>query len=207
MNGSDASNTDPLFERALASEDEAYRLAEERLRDVADTAALQRQLSHPDPVGRLMAAVLLESTEAAGDDFRKATEYLERAERRFSETVAGTPPVRGIVDNLSRTFEGRLANFLALRLVKESEPPPWRALVTLAYLERHPSPTANDAIIRFAARTEAPELQEVSAQVLAKSGDPDLAQKLAAERERLARAGGALPPALATLPSAPGAVA
>src|SRR5262245_4070266 len=101
MTGSDPPNADALFERALASEDEAYRLAEEQLRDVADTAALQRQLSHPDPVGRLMAAVLLESAEAKGDDFRKATEYLERAESRFAETVVGTPPVRGIVDNLS----------------------------------------------------------------------------------------------------------
>jgi hypothetical protein len=207
MNRSDESNADALFERALVSEDEAYRQAEGRLREVADTAALERQLSHPDPVGRLIAAVVLESAGATGDDFTKATEYLDRAERRFAETVAGTPPVRGIVDNLSRTFDGRLADFLALRLVKESEPPPWRALVTLAYLERHPSPTANDAVIRFAARTEAPELQQVAAQVLAKSGDPDLAQKLAAERERLAPAGRALPPALATLASAPGEVA
>jgi len=206
MSSSDASNADALFEQALVSEDEAYRLAEERLLDEADTDALQRQLSHPDPVGRLMAAVLLQSAEGAGDDFRKATEYLERAERRFAETVAGTPPVRGIVDNLSRTFDGRLADFLALRLVKESEPPPWRALATLGYLERHPSPTSNDAVIRFAARTEAPQLQQVAAQVLAKSGDPDLAQKLEAESERLAPTGGALPPALATLASASGAV-
>jgi hypothetical protein len=208
-NGHGARNGDALFERALVSEDEAYRLAETRLRESADSAALQRNLTHADPVGRLMANVMLEwsETAGAGADFEKAAQYLDSVERRFARTVAGVPPVRAVVQNLSATFGGRLTEFLALRLVKESQPPPWRALAVLGYLERHGNPATTDAVIRFASRTALPQLQQAAARVLASSGDPALAQKLAAERERLAREGGQLPPVLAALTSPLGGVA
>lgn len=199
MTGSEQSDVEDLFARALVTEDEAYLGAEGRLLERADADALRENLGHADPVGRLLASVLLEWSEAGGEQLERAVAYLDLAERRFASTVAGTPPIRGVVENLSATFGGRAAELLALRLVKASAPAHWRAMATLGYLERHPTPAVTDAVVRFAARTTVPTQQTAAVNLLSRLGDPALAAKVGAERERLARAGRALPTALAAL--------
>lgn len=192
-----AADPDRLFKRAVISENEAYLLAEQRLRQSPDVLA--GALQDPDPVGRLLAGVALEWGETEGHDFEAALRYLDGLERHFAGTVAGSPPVQVVVDTLSTRFGGQLAELLALRLVKETRQPSWRVLVTLAYLDRHRTPAVTDALIRYAAATQAPTLQNVSVRVLANLGDAALASKIRAERERLAARGGALPAPVAAL--------
>jgi hypothetical protein len=199
VNGSEGS-AEWLFERALATEDEAYLRAETRLRgSAAADEVLEPNLGHEDPLGRLMARVLLEWAEAEDAGFDAALRYLNHVERSFGPTILGTPPVRGVVENLSATFGGRLAEFLALRLVKVPTAPAWRAQVTLAYLERHPTPAVTDALLRYASMTSAPALQAAVARAVTVAHDPALARKAQAEADRLARTGRTLPPAVAKL--------
>jgi hypothetical protein len=80
-------------------------------------------------------------------------------------------------------------------------------LTALGYLDRHRNPATTEALIRFAAQSREPRLQQLVAQVVANIGDPALAQKLQAERDRLAGQGGTLPPALASLATSSGATA
>ncbi|HYR12021.1 MAG TPA: hypothetical protein VEQ60_29825 [Longimicrobium sp.] len=209
MNGGEPGEAEAVFQRAVVSEDEAYLRAEERLRGAGAEAAptLREHLDDPDPMRRLTARVVLESIETAGSDFEQAGRYLAALARKFTNTVARTPPVHGVAETLTARFGGRLAEFLALRLVKESEPDDWRVRLTLQYLDRHKTPAANEALIRFAARTSQPVYQQAVAQVLAGSGDPALGQKLAAERQRLAVQGAALPASLAALATPGAAVA
>jgi hypothetical protein len=205
--------SDPLFQRALVTEDEAYLMTERALLEAPEhTEALTQALEHPDPVARLTANVMLEWGEAEGDPaqdhpFTAALRDLDDAERRFADTAAQTPPVRGAVEQLSARYGGRLAELLALRLVKQPGQASWRVLTTLAYLDGHKTPAVTEALIRFAAHTPSPKLQRMTAAVIAGLGDPQLRRKLTAERERLAAQGAAMPPALAALGDAPSGMA
>ena len=197
----DRSELEALFERAVVSEDEAYERVEARIRQAGAEAApvLRQNLDHTDPVGQLTARVLLEWTEAASDDYVKAAQYLELLPGRFVGTVVQAPPVRGVLHNLNARFGSRLAEFLALRLVKQSQPANWEVLTSLAYLDQHKNPAVTEALIRFAVRAARPNWQQMAARVLKNLGDPALAARLAAERQRLAQAGRSLPPSLLSL--------
>lgn len=196
---SDMSDMEALFQRALVSEDEAYLNAEARLMESAREApgSLGR-LAPDDPVGRLLARVL-ESAEERAADVEEASRYLDEAERWFARTVVGVPRVDAVVENLTRQHGGRLAEVLALRLVRVPSAPEWRARTALAYIERHPTPTVTEAVVRFATTTQLPQHQAAVARTLAAIDDPAMGSKVAAERERLARSGRSLPPALASL--------
>lgn len=195
MDGDELNEVEALFERAVASEDEAFLRAEEHLVRAGAEAVptLQQHLNHPDPIGRLTARVALEWAES-GDDFDKARRYLSAVAKRFAPTAAAAPPIRGVVENLTARFGARLTQFLALHLAKESQPDDWHVLATLAYLDRHKNPAVTDALIRFATRTSQPLHQELAARVLREIGDPALGQKLAAASQRAT-----LPPVLAAL--------
>jgi hypothetical protein len=191
-----------VFRRAMISTGDAYLMAESELRDTPDNApVLRAHLSDPDPIGRLTAEVVLEWSESADDEFGQAMQYLDDLDRRFAPTVLGAPPVTGVIENLTARFGGRLAPLLALRLVQQPQPSS-RVLVSAGYLDRHKNTRTTEALIRFAAQTREPRLQQIVAQVIANLGDPALARKLQAERDRLVAQGGRLPPALASLTGA-----
>ena len=193
------SDFESLFQRALVSRGEAYVMAESELRESPESAPVLRgHLGDPDPIARLAASVMLESVEARAPDFEEVPRYFAELERYVARTVAGTPPITGVVANLTTRFGGRLTGFLALRLVRQPQTG-WRALVALAYLDRHKDPATTEAIIRFAAQTRERPLQAIAARVLVGLGDPALAQKINAERDRLAAEGGSLPAVVASL--------
>jgi hypothetical protein len=190
-----------VFQAAVDAEGDEYLAAEAALlASGPPSEALQPALEQEDPIARLVAGVLLEAAESDTQPFEAAEQYLGSAERWFAGTIVATPPVRGVVANLTATFGGRLGEYLALRLVKVPAAPPWRQQTALAYLMRNPAPGATDAVLRYAsAPTTAPGLQSMAAQVLASSGDAQLAAKVSAERDRLARSGASLPDPLAAL--------
>ena len=113
--------------------------------------------------------------------------------------MAGTPPVRAVVDSLTARYGAGLAGFLALRLVKLPRSPGWRARTALGYLERNPTPAVTEALLRFAAATSEPLLQASAVRAIRAARDSRLPEKLAAERDRLAAVGRPLPPSVAGL--------
>jgi hypothetical protein len=209
MDWSSASEMDDLFERALVTTDEAYLRAERRLRaeEAEGLGALRQNLEHADPLGRLIARVTVDWAEASGDDFEKAGQYLDALPAYYSRTAARVPPVGGVEHMLTTRFDGRLGEFLALRLVKETTWPHWRVMTVLAYLDRHKNPATTDALIRFAVQTPDERWRTAAIDVLKNMGDPALGTKLAAERQRLQQQGGTFPIALAALASSLGQVA
>ena len=182
------------FQAALDGEADEYLEAEATLRrSTSAKNTLEPALHDPDPIARLMAEVFLDASEAENDPYGAVEDYLAAAEEWFADTILGSPPVGGIVDNLTATFGGSLAGYLALRLVKVPTAPMWRQQVILSYLEHNPTPAATDALLRYASATPVPELQRAVARVVRAAGDTALASKVAAERERLARDGRKLP--------------
>jgi hypothetical protein len=192
------------FARALATTDEAYFRMEEQLIDGAAEAeeTIRGHLDDPDPMARLLAEVVLEATADNGQAIEKATRFLAFAERRAARSILRKPPAAGVAGTLTKAFGSRLAEFLALRLVQETQAPGWRVMTALAYLNEHRTPAATSALIRFAARTRQPQHQRAAIAVLRNIGDPELPAKLAAERRTLQQQGVTLPAALASL--APG---
>jgi hypothetical protein len=190
-----------LFRAAVDSEGDDYLAAEQALlTSESSVEAVRAALAEDDPIAQLLARVVLDAAEADTPLFAGAEAYVAMTEDWFTDTILGTPPLRGVVTMLGETFGAGLGDYLALRLVKLPEASPWRQRLALAYLERHPSPAASDALLRYAAATTtAPELQVAAASVLRMSGDGQLAAKLASERDRLARDGRTLPDALTAL--------
>jgi hypothetical protein len=190
-----------VFRAAVEGEGDEYLAAESALLASGSVDQILRPaLQDEDPVARLVAQVVLDAAESETQPLEGAEQYLAAAERWFAPTILGTPPVRGVVSNLTATFGGRLGEYLAVRLVKVPSAPAWRQQVALGYLHDHPTPSATDALLRYAsAATTAPGLQAVAARVLAASGDDRLAAKVAAERDRLASAGLTLPEPVAAL--------
>lgn len=190
-----------LVARALVSEDDAYLSAERELLEQASPADVESAVAGGDDevVAPLLARVAAEWGETRRRGLEELDLYLDQLERGFRGKVTSSPPVHAVVDNLTTRFGARVADALALRLVKLPTAPAWRVRTALAYLERHPTPAATAALIRFAAASEVPEDQAFAARVLRATRDPALGEKLARERSRLAAAGRALPPALAAL--------
>jgi hypothetical protein len=184
------------FRRALATEDEAYLRWEERLVEAAPDAEPPVDLVESSPMGPLLAELMQEAARNGGEEFEQATAYLDDLAARAARTAMLVPRADIVIEKLTARFGNRLTAFLGLRLVKDSALPDWRVMATLGYLDRHKTPAATEALIRFAARTSVPRQQAFAVTVLRGSGDPALAQKLAAERSRLGRD---LPAALTSL--------
>jgi len=189
------------FDEALASTGQAYLDAERRLRDdgAAAEPVLRRNLTHPDPIGRLLARTLLAWLGASGAEYQAALDYLDSLPARIAHTPITTPSPLGAASYLTLHFEGRVADALALRLVKAADWPHWKAMAVLFYLKDHASPALTEPLLRFAADT-ADERWRAAAIDAARAGrDPALAAKIEAERLRLQAQKRLLPEALAAL--------
>src|SRR4051794_40001605 len=128
MNDRPSADVEELFQRALVTSDEAYLMAEAELREAEGGAEVfASHLQDADPMGRLLARVMLDSEQAEAADSNAVLEYLDYMGGRFARTLALTPPIPAVVDSLSQRFGGRLAEFLALRLVQERQPD-WRGM-------------------------------------------------------------------------------
>lgn len=156
-------------------------------------------------MGRLIAENQLRSTNAKRDALTKATAYLDSAARRFARTPAGTPPVRGVIANLSATFGRQLTGALALRLAQQRRMPQWQALSTLGYLAQHRDPSVVPALVRFAAQVRPGTAQSMAIGMLRDIGGSAVARAIRAEQRRMP--GGQIPQALAALVDTGGATA
>jgi hypothetical protein len=186
------------FEAAVEAEDTGYAEAESRLREAVreepeQRAAVAARLDDPDPMARLVAHVVLSDADLDESQTAQVDAYLARVERAYARTPARVPAVPAVVEELTARFGTQLGELLAVRLAKGSGAPLWRAAVSLAYLTRHPTSAATEALLRYAATTGEPRLQTAAAQAVAASRDRDIGRKVAAEQARLAAAGRRLP--------------
>ena len=189
---------DTLFEKAVASYGQDYVQVEKTLlRGGESTAAtLRRNLDNTDPVARIMAQCLLDRVEGRAPDYQAALDYLDYIPKRLARTPVGLPPPRGVAAELADRFDGRVADFLALRLVKGTDWPDWQVMGVLLYLtDQHLiSPTA--ALVRFAAETKNEGWRKAAIEAIRAARDRDLAAKIAFERGRFKAQQKMLPKAL-----------
>jgi hypothetical protein len=192
---------DAIFEKAILSTGREYLAAEQQLMQGGTYAAetLSKNLQHPDPLARLTAKVLLEWMEGKAPEYQAALEYLDYIPKRLAETPAGAPRPIGVANDLNERFGGRVAEFLALRLFKEADWPRWKILGVLFYLKEQHMVSTTEALIRFASDTQNDEWRKIAIEAINAAHDPDLQNKLAAERQRIEPEKRTLPAALTTL--------
>jgi hypothetical protein len=200
-----------LFDWALGSAGPAYLRAERELlaRGTAAAEAFRAGRRYPDPVGRLLAEVLLGWSEGQAPEYQQALDYLEALAKFTRTSVMRVPPISGVAAELTRRFGDRAVDLLLLRLLKEGGLPDWRVVSTLLYVKEHASPRATEALVRFAADTPNQRWRSVAVEVVASIADPALPDKIAAERRRVEARGGQLPAAVAALgrPGTPSRIA
>jgi len=181
-----AVSTDDLFRQASVSTGPVYLGAEKKIlwEGVAAATALRSHLHDADEVDRLMAKTLLDWIEGRASDNEPALQYLESLPARISRTAMGTPSPLGAAEYLELKHGKRVADILALRLVKETGWPNWKTGAVLLYLEKAKSPFANAAVIRFAAETKNQDYRDVAITILKDTQDAELPNKLRKESER-----------------------
>ncbi len=192
---------DARFESAVASTGQAYLEADRRLREGGEQAVLtlRENLARPDPVARLLARTTLDWLEGSGPDYQAVLDYLEYIGKLMATTPVGTPPPLGVAGHLSDTFGARAVDLLALRLVKCTDWPNWKVVSAIFYLKEQARTSATEALLRFAAETGRDDWRDFAVEAIEATRDPNLATKIAFERQYQASRGKQLPPALEAL--------
>ena len=192
---------DVLFEQAVISKGADYLAAEQGLRTQPGAAepVLRRNLANPDGMARMLAEVLLAWTGNMAREYQQTLDYLDYLPARLARTPISSPSPTGIAGYLNKHFDGRVAEFLALRLLKSPDWPRWRVLGVLFYLKDQKLPSTTAALIRYAAETANQEFAASAVEAIRSIPDPDLRKKIAAERRRAEQRGERLTQALIDL--------
>lgn len=179
---------DETFALAVLSHGQDYVRAEKSLRDGGDSAkaTLKKNLVNPDPVTRLIALVLFEWMEGAKPENQKALDYLDGLPKRLARTPVTMPPPDGVAIELKNRFGGRVAEVLAMRLVKGTDWPRWRSLAVILYLQDQALPSTTAPLIRFASDTNDDTLRNAAVEAIKSVHDPEIRAKITAEKLRLA---------------------
>ena len=198
-----AGTLDELFQQAAASSGSHYMECERRLlaADKSVVATLQTNLRNSDPMARLLAQVLLDGRKGGTNDYRAAAEYLEWLVKRSPVTEGGPPSPPMLAKSLASAFDGRVVDFLALRLVKEDKEdlPGWLRRGIILYLQQQKSRATTAALLRFGVETKDEGLRDCAVDAIRSMPDPELPKKLEAEREYAKKQGLAWPSALEAL--------
>lgn len=180
-------NMDTLFQKAIESRGKDYLDAEYLLRQGGSAAVntLYQNRNHPDPIARLIVESLLLWLQGKASEHQAALDYLDYIPKRLAKTPVGSPPPLGVSNELRDRFGDRVANFLALRLVKQDDWLRWRVISILFYLSEQKLPSTTYALIRFAVETPNEEARNYAIEAIKAIGDKDLKAKLSFERSRL----------------------
>jgi hypothetical protein len=192
------------FDRTLDASGPDYLRGELDLRQAAplDPALSQRlrQVSaRGEPIARLLAQVVLDWGGPKRADFDAALEYLDRLPAKLARTAMGKPSPTGTESYLTLHFADRVAELLALRLIKEDAWPPWKARAVIFYVTAHRRPSTTTALIRFAIETPDAESRDLAIAGVRAIGDPTQATQVAAEIARAQRLHGPVPPEVRAL--------
>ncbi len=193
--------TQALFDSAVQSYGPAYVEAERKLRagGTATEVVLRANLHHADPVARKIARVALDWLEGSAADYQAALDYLDSLPALDALTAAGVPSPLGAAGYLSMHFGAKVVDLLAVRVLKGNDWPHWRVAGVLFYLKEQARPSATEPLLRFAVETKNDEWRGWAIEAIAASKDPDLKNRLDAERRRTQALALPFPAALAAL--------
>jgi hypothetical protein len=141
-------------------------------------------ISHPDPIARLIARVVLDWAGPKAKDFKAVLDYLDELPIKLSRTAMGFPSPTGTESYLTFHFADRVAELLALRLVKQEGWDQWQVDAIVFYLKKHKVPSTTSPLIRLTIETSDNEWREFALEAIRKIHDPDLGAKLAFEIAR-----------------------
>jgi hypothetical protein len=189
-----------LIHTAVNATGSAYFEAEHALRSAtAGTNPAQLPSLDADPVADLILEVLQQWRQAEGVEFARALDYLDTLPARLALTPITRPSPSGIASYLSLHFGPRVANLLAVHLIKQTDWPYWRTSGVLLYLRQQTGPSITPALIRFVGQTQDKEwLASVMASIRA-ANDPALRHRILAEERFATRRGLGMPAALRAL--------
>jgi hypothetical protein len=175
-----------IFESAfMATGDQFVSFEQQLATNSLALSVVKAKQEHPDPVARLFARYLLVWQTNGGKEFLEAMEYIDKKAERVRPTPAMYPRSDGMANTLSETYDGRVAAFLATRLITSSNWPHWKAAAVILYLGQQRIPSTTEALIRFAAEARSKELREVTVGSIRQMRDAELPSKLRAEQARL----------------------
>lgn len=190
-----------IFDAAVQSHGQAYLDADRKLRagGIPAEMVLRNNLHHADPVARMLARTTLDWVEGSAKDYQDTLDYLDYLPNRLARTPITVPPPSGVAAYLTLHFEGRVADFLSVRLVKGTDWEYWRVAGVLFYLKEQARPSTTEPLLRFAVETKDDELRGWAIEAITASNDPDLKAKLDVERRRTQALAIPFPAALAAL--------
>jgi hypothetical protein len=193
------------FDLALGRSGQEYLNLELELRrssqaNEAERAALgQIAASHPDAVARLLARVVLDWAGPKQTDFKAALDYLDDVPIRLKKTALGFPSPTGTEGYLTFHFGDRVAELLALRLIKSAGWPRWKVNAIVFYLQAHKVRSTTSVLLRLSIESTDPEWRKFALEAVREIHDPDLPAKLAFEIARARKLGHAVAPEVRTL--------
>jgi hypothetical protein len=195
------SKMDTLIDKALNSKGREYFEAERAYRLAGGSPALPvaPSANNLDPLSALILHVLGQWRQPEAQEFDQALEYLDKLPARLAETPITSPSPSGIAGYLSMHFGSRVADLMAVHLIKQTDWPRWRVSGILLYLREQPRPSITAALIRFVSETRDKKWIEVALETIRAANDPDLAAKVYAEERHAAKERRTLPPALKEL--------
>ncbi len=135
-----------------------------------------------DPLEPIIRRVLFEWLQGASPENQAALDYLDNLASTIKNTPIPTASPTGAAHYLKVHFQKKAAGILALRLAKQTLMAHWRVMATLFYLEYCALPEFNPALIRFINTTPNNEWQQAAMNVLRSINDPDIKDKIKAEK-------------------------
>jgi len=178
-------NANQLFETALAAEGHAYLEAEAQLQQSPGAATeLRTRQQSTNHFERAFATVILDWIEGRSQDNEAALAYFPAIAEEKKMTPAVLPRPAIVARDLSFRFKERVASFLAIRLVKETDWPQWRVSGVVLYLTDQKQPATTAALIRFASDERREAWHQMAITAIKAINDPALPDKIKFERLR-----------------------
>lgn len=176
-------NADQLFEVALKSEGRVYLEAEAQLLQspVAAVELRIRQRSE-NYFERALAKVILDALEGGALQNEAVLAYFAEIAAQKKLTPALLPRPAIVARDLSFRFGSRVAEFLAIRLVKDIDWRPWQVTGVILYLTEQKQPATTAALVRFAIDERREAWQQLAINAIKAINDPELPEKIASER-------------------------
>lgn len=139
------------FQKALSAYGQNYLDAEKALRAGGETTATALQKIAADakqtPLARFMAATIANWGANQGANFDAAMNSLDSLAEHAAKTPLGTPPPDTAASEIA-LFDD-ISDFVALRTLKETDWPYWKAMTAIIYLGYYATASVLPALEQF----------------------------------------------------------
>ena len=131
---------------------------------------------------RALAKVILDAMEGGALQNEAVLAYFTEIAAQKKLTPALLPRPAIVARDLSFRFGSRVAEFLAIRLVKDIDWRPWQITGVILYLTEQKQPATTAALVRFAIDERREAWQQLAINAIKAINDPELPEKIASER-------------------------